>query len=228
MKLRLLALLLAAAALVRAAEPAPAPPAAPVASAPAAELSARDAIILGVIEGVTEFLPISSTGHLIIGTRLLGLDGTQPLTGADGQPRWHRRPKEGKPGEPLTVKNAADTFIVVIQFGAIAAVALLYWGPLMSMARGLLGRDPAGRRLLINVLIAFVPAAGIGFLASKWIEENLFSVGAVIIALVAGALLMFVAEAWHRRRVAAGNWAGREELTPPSCPRRREIGRAHV
>jgi undecaprenyl-diphosphatase len=212
MKLRLLALLLAAAALVCAAEPAPAAPAAP--GAPAAELSARDAIILGVIEGVTEFLPISSTGHLIIGTRLLGLDDTKPLLGPDGQPRWHRKPKEGKPGEPLTVKNAADTFIVVIQFGAIAAVALLYWGPLMSMARGLLGQDPAGRRLLLNVLIAFVPAAGIGFLASKWIEENLFSVGAVIIALVAGALLMFAAEAWHRRRVASGTWVGREELTP--------------
>lgn len=172
------------------------------AKAAAAELSAIDAIILGVVEGVTEFLPISSTGHLIIATRLLNLESSEPLIGADGQPLWHRKPSAKNPkGEPLTLKLAADTYTVVIQAGAIAAVALLYWSQFMAMLRGLLGRDPAGLRLFLNVIIAFLPAAVIGFLAHNWIDEHLFSVGAVIIAQVAGALLMFYAEWWRRKSV---------------------------
>ena len=172
-------------------------------SAAAAELSAPDAIILGIVEGVTEFLPISSTGHLIIATRLLKLESEQPLVGADGQPLWYKKPSEKNPaGEPLTLKLAADSYTVIIQFGAIAAVALLYWSRFMAMLRGLLGRDPAGLRLLINVLMAFVPAAALGFLAHDWIDEHLFSVGAVIIAQVAGALLMFYAEHWRHKRAA--------------------------
>src|SRR5918993_3547399 len=116
---------------------------------PAAELSATDAIILGVIEGVTEFLPISSTGHLIIGNRLLRLDSKQPLADANGSPLWYRKPSADNPGgEPLTLSLAANTYTVVIQFGAIAAVAILYWSHILAMIRGLLGRDPAGLRLL--------------------------------------------------------------------------------
>ncbi|HEX2853033.1 MAG TPA: undecaprenyl-diphosphate phosphatase [Opitutaceae bacterium] len=170
--------------------------------APAAELSFADAITLGVVEGVTEYLPISSTGHLIVVSRLLGLESQTPLLGRDGQPLWYKKPSAKYPqGVPLTLKLAADTYVVVIQFGAIAAVAILYWTQLMSMLRGLLGRDPAGLRLLINVMIAFTPAAVIGLLAGNWISENLFSVGAVIIAQVAGAFLMLFAEYWRRRRM---------------------------
>lgn len=178
----------------------PAPP--PGDSRPAAELSLGDAIILGVVEGVTEFLPVSSTGHLIIATRLLHLDSEAPLLGANGQTLWHRKPSAKHPqGVPLTLKLAADTYTVVIQFGAIAAVALLYWSQFMAMARGLIGRDLAGRRLLINVLVAFVPAAVIGFLTHDWIDAHLFSIGAVIAAQIAGAVLMLYAEAWRRRRL---------------------------
>jgi undecaprenyl-diphosphatase len=181
---------------------------------PAAELSVSDAIILGVIEGVTEFLPVSSTGHLIIATRLLHLESEAPLLGNDGQPLWHKKPSAKNPnGVPLTLKLAADTYTVVIQFGAIAAVALLYWSQFMSMLRGLLGRDPAGLRLLINVLIAFIPAAGIGFLAHDWIDAHLFSIGAVIIAQVAGALLMFYADAWLKRRTTPPSSQPLSELT---------------
>jgi undecaprenyl-diphosphatase len=170
----------------------------------AAELSVSDAIILGVVEGVTEFLPISSTGHLIIATRFLHLESEQPLVSKDGKPLWYKKPSTKHPdGEPLTLKLAADTYTVVIQFGAIAAVALLYWSQFMAMLRGLFGRDPAGLRLLINVIIAFLPAAVIGFLAHDWIDRNLFTVGAVIVAQIAGAALMFYAEAWRRKRERA-------------------------
>ena len=185
------------------------------ASSPAAELSRTDAIILGVIEGVTEFLPVSSTGHLIIATRLLHLESETPLRGPDGQPLWHRRPSRKNPqGEPLTLKLAADTYTVVIQFGAIAAVALLYWSQFMAMLRGLLGRDAAGLRLFINLIIAFVPAAAIGFLAHDWIDAHLFSIGAVIVAQVAGALLMFYAEAWLKRRATPPSSHPLSDLTP--------------
>ena len=170
-------------------------------AAPVAELSVADAIILGVVEGVTEFLPISSTGHLIIATRLLHLESEKPLSARDGQPLWYKPPSPKYPsGIPLTLKLAADTYTVVIQFGAIAAVALLYWTPLISMLRGLLGRDPAGLRLFVSIMIAFIPTVIVGLLAHDWINAHLFSVGAVIIAQVAGAVLMLYAEFWRRRR----------------------------
>ena len=184
-------------------KPAPGAPAKSPA-APIAELSIGDAIILGVVEGVTEFLPISSTGHLIIATRALHLESEKPLTNAKGEPLFYKKPSAKYPGGiPLTEKLAADTYTVVIQFGAIAAVALLYWAQLVSMLRGLFGRDPVGLRLLINVLIAFVPTAIIGLLAHDWISEHLFSAGAVIIAQVGGAVLMLFAESWRRRHARA-------------------------
>jgi undecaprenyl-diphosphatase len=142
-----------------------------------------------------------------------------PLRGKDGQPLWHKKPSAKHPeGVPLTIKLAADTYNVVIQFGAIAAVALLYWPQLLSMLYGLIGRDPAGRKLLINVIIAFIPAAVLGFLLHDWIDEHLFSVGAVIIAQVAGAVLMFVAEAWRRRQATGATRATfTHELTPTAA-----------
>ena len=184
------------------------------AAAPAAELRVKDAIILGVIEGVTEFLPVSSTGHMIIASRMLGLNSAQPLFGRDGEPLWNRPPKDGRPGELLSIKLAADTYVVVIQFGAIAAVALLYWPQLMSMFLGVLGRDPMGLRLFINVIIAFVPAAGLGFLVRDWIDENLFFVETVITTQVLGALLMFYAEYWYGKHLLAGTRIERTELSP--------------
>ena len=172
----------------------------PAEASPAAELSVSDAVVLGVVEGVTEFLPISSTGHLLIASRMLGLESEKPLADRDGRALWFRPPSAKHPGGvPLTVKLAADTYNVVIQFGAIAAVALLYWQQLLSMAMGLLGRDPAGKKLLVNLLIAFVPAAIVGLLAKDWIDAKLFNTGAVIIAQAAGAGLMLYAESWRRR-----------------------------
>lgn len=191
----------------------------PQTTQPAAELKTSDAIILGLIEGVTEYLPVSSTGHLIIANHFMGLDSEAPLVGRDGRTLFYKKPSRKHPtGVPLTVKLAADTYSIVVQFGAIAAVALLYWAQIMAMIRGLWGRDPAGLRLLTNVIIAFIPAAVVGLLIHDWIDANLFSVGAVIIAQVAGALVMFFAETW-RRREEKRRERGHElnDLTPKSA-----------
>jgi undecaprenyl-diphosphatase len=167
---------------------------------PLAELGTANALLLGVIEGVTEFIPISSTGHLILITSFLDLDSNRALLSSTGEPYWYRRPSGQDPGELLTLNLAMQSYIVVIQFGAIAAVVPICWSQLMSMWRGLRGRDAPGLRLLKYVMIAFLPAAFIGLLVHDWIDENLYSVKAVIFALVAGALLMFYAERWRRRR----------------------------
>lgn len=175
----------------------------PTALAPTAPQDLRlrpgDATLLGLVEGITEFLPISSTGHLIIASHALGLEGEEPLRDAQGEIRWYKRPSEKHPaGEPLTQKLAADTFIVVIQVGAIAAVALLYWEKILGMLRGIIGRNGPGIRLLRNIILAFAPVAAAGFYLGKWIDRHLFSIGAVVAALISGAVLMFAAERWRR------------------------------
>lgn len=168
-------------------------------AAPAAELDVSDAIVLGIVEGVTEFLPISSTGHLIIANELLGLESARQLTSRTGEPLWYKQPTAENPaGVPLTLKLAADTYAVVIQVGAIAAVVLLYWHQFVNMLLGLFGRSSAGVRLLRNVLLAFLPVATLGFLLHGFIDRYLFSVHAVIAALVGGAFLMLWAERWRR------------------------------
>ncbi len=132
------------------------------------------ALILGIVEGLTEYLPVSSTGHLILVAWLLGLSNTQE--------QW----------------DAVNTFNIVIQSGAILAVLGLYWPRVTQMARGLLGRDPAGLNLAINVLLAFLPAAVLGPLLSSNIEAYLFHPWPVVGALFAGAWLM-LAVAYGRR-----------------------------
>jgi len=87
-------------------------------------------ILLGIVEGVTEFLPVSSTGHLILATKLLGYDAA----------RW-------------------EVFNIVIQLGAILAIVVLYWRTFWAVGLGLLRRDPVSIRFVRNVLVAFIPAA---------------------------------------------------------------------
>jgi undecaprenyl-diphosphatase len=100
----------------------------------------------------------------------------------------------------LTPRIANEAYVIVIQFGAIAAIIPICWSQFVLMWRGVVQRrDPRGQRLFINVIIAFLPAAVFGLLLHDWVDENLFSKGAVIFALVAGSLLMFVADRWGRR-----------------------------
>ncbi len=145
-----------------------------------------DGAILGLVEGVTEFLPVSSTGHLIIASEVLGLNSEHPVT---------------VPGREETVpfKQATDAFIVIIQIGAIAAVALLYWKRVVRILAGLVGRDADGLRLAINIIIACIPAGLLGLAFGDLIDEYLFSIEAVAIALVAGAFLMFWVEARRKK-----------------------------
>lgn len=132
------------------------------------------ALILGIVEGLTEYLPVSSTGHLVLVSWLLGL------------------------GETASKKEAVDSFNIVIQAGAIAAVLGLYRARVAQMCRGLLGQDDDGRRLAINLVVAFLPAAMLGPLLADRIEAELFTPWPVIGALFVGAWLM-LAVAWNQK-----------------------------
>jgi undecaprenyl-diphosphatase len=177
-----------------------------------APMGASQAILLGIVEGVTEFLPISSTAHLFLVTDLLGLDREEPLLNDDDNPIWYRKPKPGDPGKLLTPNLANQAYIIVVQFGAIAAIIPICWSQFVLMWRGVIRRqDPRGKRLFVNLVVAFVPTAAIGLLVHDWIDENLFSKGAIASALVVGSLLMFAADRWGRSLQAAGR---SRELTP--------------
>jgi undecaprenyl-diphosphatase len=141
------------------------------------ELTLWQAAILGLVEGITEYLPVSSTGHLILAGALMGL------------------------GDTPAKQQAVDTFAIVIQGGAIAAVAYLYWPSLMRMLAGLRGRDEQGLRLFINICIAFLPAAVIGKLFKDQIERYLFSPVPVLIALGLGGIYMMIADLRAQGRI---------------------------
>ncbi len=111
------------------------------------------AVVLGLVEGITEYLPVSSTGHLIIASSLMGL--------------------QGGPHE-----KAVDDFEIIIQGGAILAVLGLYWPSVVKMLKGLTGKDPDGFKLLVNLVIAFIPSAILGLLLKKWIDAHLFALAA--------------------------------------------------
>jgi undecaprenyl-diphosphatase len=123
-------------------------------------VEAWQALVLGLVEGVTEYLPISSTGHLILAQRALG----------------------------IPADSAARGFAVCIQSGAILAVLSLYVPRVKQMLAGLAGRDPAGRRLLIQLVVAFVPAAVIGLAFKSTIERELFGLWPVVGAWLAGGI----------------------------------------
>jgi undecaprenyl-diphosphatase len=128
-------------------------------------LSIPQAILLGIVEGITEFLPVSSTGHLLVVGSLIDF-GT---------------------GDS---KTAADTYAVAIQFGAILAIAFLYRTRLFSMLRGLTGADAQGRSSLVALVTAFVPAAVLGVLAGDAIKDALFGPVPVMIAWAVGGVVL--------------------------------------
>ncbi|MCX7834659.1 MAG: undecaprenyl-diphosphate phosphatase [bacterium] len=133
------------------------------------------AILLGMIEGLTEFLPISSTGHLILASRAFGLE-----------------------------KGAIDAFNIVIQGAALFAILGLYWERAKSMMWGLVGKNEQGKSLFLYLLISFLPAAIIGVLFDEMIEERLFHSIPIALALIVGGLLMIGFEMINKRRKVVG------------------------
>lgn len=133
-----------------------------------------EAIILGIVEGITEYLPISSTGHLILTKAALGLSGSEQ-------------------------ESAIDAFIIVVQGGAILAVLGLYRERILQMIRGIFGKNQAGRKLFINLIIAFMPAVILGPLLDDKIEEYLFKPIPVIIALAGWGVVMILLGPWQRK-----------------------------
>jgi len=166
--------------------------------APSSSFNYTDAFILGLVEGVTEYLPVSSTGHLIIANHFLHLDAEVPFIDPETQTYVLRDPEN--PDSKYTLKEAADAYAIVIQGGAILAVCFLYWKEILGMGLGILGMNPSGRKLAINLIIAFLPAAVLGPILDPWIESKLFHPWAVIVALIAGAFLMLGVNRWYVRK----------------------------
>lgn len=128
-------------------------------------LSIPQAVLLGIVEGITEFLPVSSTGHLLVVGELIGF-GTGEAAGA------------------------ADTYSIAIQFGAILAVLFLYRNRVWSLVRGLVGADADGRAFLIRLVVAFLPAAFIGVIAGDAMKSALFGPVPVTIAWLVGGVFL--------------------------------------
>lgn len=149
-------------------------------------MEAWQAFILGLIEGITEYLPISSTGHLLVAQHLMGI-GTGGALG----------------------KAAADTFAICIQGGAILAVTGLYRKRVLQMGMGVLGRDMEGLRLAISILVGFLPAAVIGLIFNDWIEQKLFGMWPIIAAWVVGGILILV---FCARVARSGGHGGNKDL----------------
>lgn len=166
-------------------------------SATESPLNYTDAVVLGIVEGLTEYLPISSTGHLILANALLDLDGDTPMRDAEGE--FILVTDDDGIERPYTIGEAAYAYTIVIQAGAILAVVYVYWTTIWGIAMGCIGRDPKGRRLAINLIAAFIPAAVIGLLLDDIIEEKLGdNILAVAGALVVGGIAMLIVERWRK------------------------------
>jgi len=153
-------------------------------------ITVGQAAVLGVVAGLTEYLPVSSTGHLILASHIMGLSRFIE------ERAWLGRKLESPP--------ALGTFEIVIQFGAILAVLGLYRRRVMQMTAGVLGRDRDGLRLTGLLLVAFAPAVVIGLLFHDFISEHLFSPATVCLALAVGGAVMLAVERFTpvRRRAS--------------------------
>jgi undecaprenyl-diphosphatase len=147
-------------------------------------LSLLVAILLGIVEGLTEYLPVSSTGHLILVSQILG-----------------------------QTSEGAKAFDIVIQLGAILAVVVHYRRLLAARVAGLMRGDIEALRLAGALAVAFAPAAAIGFVLHKTIKEHLFGPLPVAFALFAGGVLMIVVERMRRVRNIQG-LHGLQHVTP--------------
>jgi undecaprenyl-diphosphatase len=136
---------------------------------------ALSAVILGIVEGITEFLPVSSTGHLILASELLGYDAE----------KW-------------------ALFNVAIQPGAILAIVVLYWRTFMDMLGGLLKREQRAIAFVRNLLLAFFPAVILGLLLGKQIDALLENAVVVAWALIIGGVAILIVERLAKTHIVDG------------------------
>ena len=132
-----------------------------------------NSVILGIIEGLTEFLPVSSTGHLVLASSLLNFTG-----------------------DPES--DRATTFEVVIQLGAVLAVFVLYFKRFIGFLRFDFSKN-SGLNLL-HIILGMIPASVLGLLLHGFIKKHLFSPSTVLVALIVGGLLLIAAELYQKRR----------------------------
>lgn len=130
---------------------------------------ALQAVLLGVVEGVTEFLPISSTGHLIVAERLIGY------------------------------RDAGETFTIVVQLGAILAIVWFYWRELIGRLAGLFRGQADARRFWLNLVIASLPAGVVGLLFQNAIKARLYSPTVVALSLIVGGVILYLVEVRRER-----------------------------
>lgn len=141
-------------------------------------------VILGIVEGITEFLPISSTGHLIVAAALLNFQG-----------------------------SIGGTFEIFIQLGAVVAVIVFYRSEIFQQVRTVTS-DSRVQRFWLGIIVAFIPAAVIGFLLKDWIKEILFSPVVVGITLIVGGIIFLVVE---RRPVTTAAVTDAVDITLPQA-----------
>lgn len=127
------------------------------------------ALVLGVVEGLTEFVPVSSTGHLILVQRWLGLEG-----------------------------SAVNAYAVVIQLGALLAAVYYYRRTLLETAQGLAARRPQAQRFFINLCLGSLPLLVLGYGLGKRIKARLFAPGPVAAAILVGGVVMLALDLWRR------------------------------
>jgi undecaprenyl-diphosphatase len=137
------------------------------------EWSVKHTVALGIVQGITEFLPVSSTGHMLL------LNGFFFKTSE--------------------LPRSLKTYVVCIQLGTIVVLGWAYGREIKRIIRGIVGRDPLGFRLGMNLCLAFIPAGLCGFFWSDWIHQHLYQKGPIIWALVGGSVLIFITDRLNPR-----------------------------
>ncbi|MBP5093956.1 MAG: undecaprenyl-diphosphate phosphatase [Abditibacteriota bacterium] len=130
-------------------------------------MSTAQAVILGAVEGLTEYLPVSSTGHLYLAERLIGL---------------------GTPED----EKAADSYVIAVQIGAILAVLVIYARRIKDIILGIFGKNKTGLKLAINIIVAFLPAVVIGLICEDVIKRYLFGLMPIAVAWLVGGVAILL------------------------------------
>jgi undecaprenyl-diphosphatase len=144
------------------------------------------ALVMGVVEGLTEFLPVSSTGHLIVVGAFLGFDSEK-----------------------------AKVFDIAIQTGAILALMMVYRTRLMALCQGAFQGQAASQKVIMNIAVAFIPCVVLGLWAGKAIQAHLLTPGVVATTFIVGGLVMLGLERWYQRDTRQSR-DGRYSVSPSS------------